>query len=232
MVTLSLPARPLSLLCLGAHADDIEIGCSGSVLTLLEQYPGSTVRWVVFTATPERCLEARESAKHLLERAAATQVVVHAQRDGFLPDARPELKELFEKLKQELQPGPDLVFTHYRADRHQDHRVISDLTWETFRSHLVLEYEVAKYDGDLGAPNTFIPLTEATRQRKLAHLLAAFPSQRDKPAFDRQVFDALLRLRGLESATASGIAEGLYARKLVLDGSHQGGGGAGGSGHS
>jgi LmbE family N-acetylglucosaminyl deacetylase len=228
MLSLSRPARPLSLLCLGAHADDIEIGCCGSVLTLLEQHRDSTVWWVVFSGTPQRCLEARESANRLLTGAAAAQVRVHALPDGFLPDARRELKELFEQLKHELEPGPDLVFTHHRADRHQDHRVVSDLTWETFRHHLILEYEVPKYDGDLGAPNTFIALTDTIRQRKLAHLLDAFPSQQDKRALDRRVFDALLTLRGLESAAASGIAEAFYARKLVLEGSLPGGEGAGG----
>ncbi|HEX7025544.1 MAG TPA: PIG-L family deacetylase, partial [Gemmatimonadales bacterium] len=216
MLALGLPPRPLTLLCLGAHADDIEIGCGGSILRLLDEHPGSTVRWVVFSASPERRREAEQSAALLLAQAANRQVSVHDLRDGCLPAARIELKDLFEQLKHDLAPGPDLIFTHFRDDRHQDHRTISDLTWETFRDHLVLEYEVPKYDGDLGAPNTFISLPEALCRRKVAHLLAAFPSQRARRAFDEQTFNGLMRLRGLECAAADGYAEGFHARKVVL----------------
>jgi LmbE family N-acetylglucosaminyl deacetylase len=216
MLSLALPSGPLTLLCLGAHADDIEIGCGGSVLRLLGEHPGSTVWWVVFSATPARNREARESAAGMLAGAGASRVLVHDLRDGCLPAARPELKDLFEQIKREIAPGPDLIFTHYREDRHQDHRIISDITWETFRNHVVLEYEVPKYDGDFGSPNTFIPLSDDLRRRKVAHLMAAFPSQHDKRAFAEDTFMALLRLRGLECAAAGGHAEGFYARKLVL----------------
>ncbi len=216
MLPFALPSRPLTLLFLGAHADDIEIGCGGSVLRLLGETPGSIVWWVVFSASPERRREAQESAARMLADAATTRIVVHDLRDGCLPAARPELKDLFERLKREVVPAPDLIFTHFRDDRHQDHRVISDLTWETFRNHVVLEYEVPKYDGDLGSPNTFIPLSNEIRRRKVAHLLAAFPSQHDKRAFTEETFVALMRLRGLECGAAEGHAEGFCARKLVL----------------
>lgn len=216
MLPLNLPAGPLTLLFLGAHADDIEIGCGGSVMRLLGEHPGSAVWWVVFSASPERQREAKQSAAQLLAGAATSRIAVHDLRDGYLPAARSELKDRFEKLKNDLAPGPDVIFTHFREDRHQDHRVISDLTWETFRQHTVLEYEVPKYDGDFGSPNTFIPLSSEIRRRKVAHLLAAFPSQHDKRAFTEETFVACLRLRGLECAAEDGYAEGFYARKLVL----------------
>jgi len=216
MLSLAFPAGPLTLLCLGAHADDIEIGCGGTVLRTLCEHPGSTVWWVVFTADEERRREARESAAALLAGAGAAHVTVHDLRDGNLPDRRSELKDLFEDLKRRVVPAPDLVFTHYRGDRHQDHRVVSDVTWETFRSHAIFEYEVPKYDGDLGSPNAFVPLSRELRERKVAHLLAAFPSQHAKPAFTAETFAALMRLRGVECAAPEGHAEAFYARKLVL----------------
>ena len=215
MGSLGLPAGPLTLLCLGAHADDLEIGAGGSLLRWLEEHPGSTVRWVVFTAGVERQREAEASAARLLSGAADVQVAVHALQDGCLPAARVELKALFEQLKRDTAPGPDLILTHYRDDRHQDHRIISDLTWETFRQHLVLEYEIPKYDGDLGSPNLFVELPDTLVDRKLAHLMSSFPSQRDKLAFTEDVFRALMRLRGLECA-AGGHAEAFYLRKVRL----------------
>lgn len=218
MLSLALPAGPLTVLCFGAHADDIEIGCGGTVLRTLCEHPGSAVWWVVFTADEERRREARESAAMMLAGAAAAHVTVHELRDGYLPSCRSELKDLFEGLKHQIVPGPDLVFTHYRDDRHQDHRVISDLTWETFRNHAVLEYEVPKYDGDLGSPNTFVPLSLAIRDRKVAHLLAAFPSQHARQFFTGETFLALMRLRGIECAAPEGHAEAFYTRKLVLGG--------------
>jgi LmbE family N-acetylglucosaminyl deacetylase len=216
MLPLALPSRPLTLLFLGAHADDIEIGCGGSVLHLLGEHPGSAVWWVVFSASPERGREARESAGRMLAGAGTSRILVHDLRDGCLPAARPALKDLFEQLKRDLVPGPDLIFTHFRADRHQDHRIISDITWETFRNQVVLEYEVPKYDGDYGAPNTFIALSDDIRRRKVTHLLAAFPSQHDKRAFTEDTFMAWMRLRGLECAVEEGYAEAFHARKLVL----------------
>lgn len=216
MQSLALPPGPLTLLCLGAHADDGEIGAAGTVRRLLEEHPGSTIRWVVFSGIPARQAEAAASAARLLERAAVATVETHQHRDGHFPVERSELKERFEHLKRELAPGPDLILTHYREDRHQDHRTLSELTWETFRSHLVLEYEIPKYDGDLGAPNLFVPMTGEQARWKLDHLMGAFPSQHDKAAFRTEHFSALLRLRGLECAAPEGWAEAFYLRKARL----------------
>ena len=206
------PAR--TLLCLGAHADDIEIGCGGTLLTWLAARAGLTVHWVVFSgAGTPREAEAQASARRFLTGAGRSDVTVHRFRDGFFPyDAA--LKDAFEALKAQVRP--DLVFTHARDDRHQDHRAVSDLTWNTFRSHTILEYEVPKYDGDLGSPNAFVALAPETLRAKIAHLLEAFPSQRGKPWFTEETFRALPRLRGVECGAASGVAEAFSARKLLL----------------
>ena len=214
MLSLSLPPGPFTLLCLGAHADDLEIGCGGAVLRWLEEHPGSRIWWVVWSGDETRRREAAASAERLLDRAAEVHLTVHGHRDGCFPAERVALKERFEALKRELAPGPDLILTHYRDDRHQDHRLISDLTWETFRDHVVLEYEVPKYDGDLGTPNLFVELPEPILERKLAHLAEAFPSQRERTVFRKDTFRALMRLRGLECA--SGYAEAFHLRKARL----------------
>ena len=215
MIPLAFPSRPLTLLCIGAHADDIEIGCGGSVLHLLDRHPGSTVWWVVLTADGIRSLEARESASLLLARAGTHRIRVHGFRDGHLPGSWAGLKEVFEELKRDVIP--DLIFTHFRDDRHQDHRLVSDLTWQTFRNHVILEYEIPKYDGDLGSPNGFIPISREFRARKIRHLLAAFPSQREKQWFTEETFLGLLRIRGMECAAPDGYAEAFYLRKAVLE---------------
>jgi LmbE family N-acetylglucosaminyl deacetylase len=202
------------VLCLGAHSDDIEIGCGGTVLALLGQYDNVAVRWVVFSANEERAREARASAEAFLAGAREKQVVVKNYRDGFFPFVGAEIKDAFEALKPEFTP--DLIFTHYRDDRHQDHRLISDLTWNTFRNHLILEYEIPKYDGDLGRPNFFVPLEKATCARKVRHLLDSFKSQAHRPWFDEQTFLALLRIRGMEANSPSRYAEAFYCRKAVL----------------
>jgi LmbE family N-acetylglucosaminyl deacetylase len=206
--------RSLRVLCLGAHADDIEIGCGGTLLELLGQYPGSACRWVVFSASGEREQEARTSAARFLTEAAEHRVDTHQVSDGHFPVSLAQIKQVLEDVKREYVA--DLIFTHYRDDRHQDHRTISDATWQTYRDHLILEYEIPKYDGDLGQPNCFVPLSPATRKRKLEYLLEGFPSQRSKRWFTEDTFLALLRLRGIECAAPSGYAEGFYARKLVL----------------
>ena len=212
MEPLDFPAAR-TLLCLGAHADDIEIGCGGTLLTWLQARPGTTVHWVVFSGggTPREA-EARSSAPRFLAGSAGSTVTVHRFRDGFFP-YESGVKDAFEALK-DLRP--DLVFTHYREDRHQDHRVLSDLTWNTFRGHAILEYEVPKYDGDLGSPNAFVALEPAVLTAKIGHLLEAFPSQRGKPWFTEDTFRALPRLRGVECGAPSGVAEAFYARKLRL----------------
>jgi LmbE family N-acetylglucosaminyl deacetylase len=203
---------PLRLLCVGAHSDDIEIGCGATILTLLKGRRRVEVDWVVLSAPGERAREARRGAALFLKRAARASVQIHGFRDGFFP-YEPKIKEVFESLKQ---TGPDVVLTHYRHDRHQDHRVLSDLAWNTFRDHLVLEYEIPKFDGDLGTPNCFVPLDRATSERKARYLQSAFGTQRDKHWFSDETFLGLMRLRGMECRAPGGYAEAFYARKVVL----------------
>ena len=216
MLTLDFPVTtdaPLRVLCIGAHSDDIEIGCGGLILSLLKQSKTVSVDWVVFSAPPGRDREARRSAGMFLKGASARRVTLHAFRDGFFPYDGASIKTEFEQLKP---VAPDLVLTHYRDDRHQDHRVLSDLTWNTFRDHLILEYEVPKFDGDLGTPNCFMPLDKKICERKARFLHAAFGSQRDKHWFSSETFMGLMRLRSLECRARTGYAEAFYARKFAL----------------
>lgn len=205
----------LKLLCIGAHCDDIEIGCGGTVMRLLEAYPESCVHWVVLSSSPVRVLEAHASAERFLRHAREKHVVIKEFRNGFFPFVGAQIKEFFEELKGQL--SPDVVFTHTRDDRHQDHRLTCELTWNSFRDHLILEYEIPKYDGELGAPNLFVPVQEKHYNFKVEHLLECFVSQRDKHWFTRDTFLALMRLRGIESNAASGYAEAFCCRKVVLD---------------
>jgi LmbE family N-acetylglucosaminyl deacetylase len=216
MIRLGLSAAPspLRILCFGAHCDDIEIGCGGAMLTLLSQYPNSLVRWHVFSSNPQRAEEARRSAQAFLRGAASPEIVIRSYRDGFFPYVGGEIKSEFEQLKQQF--APDLIFTHYRHDLHQDHRLICELTWNTFRNHLVLEYEIAKYDGDLGSPNFFVPLEESLCRAKIRILMENFKSQAGKHWFDEQIFMALMRLRGMEAASPTHYAEAFHCRKLML----------------
>jgi LmbE family N-acetylglucosaminyl deacetylase len=207
-------ARPLRVLALGAHADDIEIGCGGTLLRLAEAHPDAEILWVVLSADARREEEARRSAADFAAGFAALRVLVSGFRDGFFPYLGEAVKSFFEELKGEIDP--DVVFTHQRADLHQDHRLASELTWNTFRDHLILEYEIPKYDGDLGAPNVFVHLSPAVVQRKVDLLLAHFGSQAGNHWFTEDAFRSLLRLRGVESNAASGHAEAFYGRKLVL----------------
>ena len=205
---------PLHVLCLGAHSDDIEIGCGGLVLDLISRRRAVDVDWVVFSGRDARKLEARRSANLFLRGARRKRVIVEAFRDGFFPyDAA--IKEVFERLKGES--SPDLVLTHYRDDRHQDHRVLSDLAWNTFRDHWILEYEIPKYDGDLGTPNCFAPLSRKTCARKVKYLETVFGTQRGKHWFASETFWGLMRLRGMECRAPDGYAEAFYARKTVLN---------------
>jgi LmbE family N-acetylglucosaminyl deacetylase len=205
---------PLQVLLLGAHADDIEIGCGGLVLELLRRQRPVAVDWCVLSATPARAAEARASAAAFLAGAADSWVQVLDFTDGRFPYEGAAVKAWFETLKE--RPRPDLVLTHRRQDRHQDHREVANLTWNTFRDHLILEYEIPKYEGDLDQPNLFVPLDEALLERKVALLLDGFPSQRAKPWFDSDTFRALARLRGLECASPTRFAEAFHAPKLVL----------------
>jgi LmbE family N-acetylglucosaminyl deacetylase len=207
-------SRPLRLLCLGAHCDDIEIGCGGTLLKLAAARRKVEIYWVIFSSDERRKKEALESAAAFLKNINASKVVVHAHRDGFFPYVGGEIKERFEELKTEF--SPDLILTHYRQDLHQDHRLVSELTWNTFRNHLILEYEVPKYDGDFGSPNLFIPLDEAMCRRKIDIILSAFRSQSDKRWFSRELFSSILRLRGMEANAFTGYAEGFYCRKALF----------------
>jgi LmbE family N-acetylglucosaminyl deacetylase len=201
------------LLCVGAHSDDIEIGCGGTILKLTEEHPGLELMWVVFSAEGVRNEEARDSAKAFLTKAARSHVLVKDFRGSFFPFQGEEIKQFFETLKS-FQP--DIVFTHYRDDRHQDHRVLSDLTWNTFRSHVILEYEIPKYDGDFGVPNFFVPVSEAHCRRKAQLLRKHFKSQANKHWFTEELFLATPRIRGMECDSPTRYAEAFYCRKIIL----------------
>lgn len=203
----------LRILCLGSHSDDIEIGCGGTVLRLAEQYPGATFHWVVFSATGIRAEEARRAAGLFTSSARLEGPVVKTFKDGFLPFAGSEVKAVFEELKD---ISPDVIFTHNRKDAHQDHRLVADFTWNTFRDHLILEYEIPKYDGDLGQPTFFVPLKTETYQYKVRSIMETFQSQHSKHWFQEETFLSLMRLRGMECNAPSGYAEAFYCRKLVL----------------
>jgi LmbE family N-acetylglucosaminyl deacetylase len=204
----------LKILCLGAHSDDIEIGCGGTILQLLSSHPHAEVSWVVFSSGREREREARTSAALFLKQAKRRKVIVKNFRDGFFPYEGARIKEFFEKLKRTLRP--DLILTHYRHDRHQDHRTISDLTWNTWRQDLILEYEIPKYDGDLGSPNLFIPLKKELCTRKIKYICDVFQTQGNKAWLTEDTFQAIMRLRGVECAAPDKYAEAFYCRKLVL----------------
>jgi LmbE family N-acetylglucosaminyl deacetylase len=201
----------LTVLCLGAHSDDLEIGCGGTLLRLLAERH-LNVRWVVFGCQATRADEARKSGDVLLAGAREARIDTYGFRDAFFPHVAAEIKEVFEELKGEMVP--DVIFTHSRHDLHQDHRVVNQLSWNTFRDHLILEYEIPKYDGDMGTPNFFVQLDAQTVSRKVDHLLKFFQTQRDKRWFDEETFRGLLRLRGMEAATQ--YAEAFYARKTVV----------------
>ncbi len=203
-----------TILCLGAHSDDIEIGCGGTVLKLIELNPGLVVHWVVFSAVGDRGKEASASASRFLARAGSSSVELHQFRDGFFPSEHAKIKSYFEELKSKVQP--DAIFTHTRADLHQDHRAVCELTWNTFRDHVVLEYEIPKWDGDLGAPNCFVHLEERHADEKIAILMECFATQRGKRWFDEETFVSLMRLRAMESNAPSRRAEAFYGRKVVL----------------
>jgi LmbE family N-acetylglucosaminyl deacetylase len=204
---------PVRLLAIGAHPDDIEIGCCGTILKLLEEDALSAIGWVVLSGKGERADEARASAEAVLSGVEEKQLIQRDFRDGFFPYDGGEIKGFFESLKSF---SPDIVLTHQRSDLHQDHRVACELTWNTFRDHLILEYEVPKYDGDTGAPNLFVPLGEDLRRRKIDHLMTHFASQRPKRWFKEDLFSGLLRLRGMECNSPTSFAEAFYCRKARL----------------
>lgn len=205
--------RNPTILCIGAHCDDIEIGCGATILRLLRIRRDVSVQWVVLSSTEARAREANAAAALFLRGARKRSVHVEAFLDGHFPYQGPELKAYFEGLKR--GPVPDLIFTHTRDDRHQDHRAVSDATWQTFRDALILEYEIPKYDGDLGAPNVFTEIDAATCERKIRYIARCYATQRVKPWFTAETLRALMRLRAVESR-APRYAEAFYGRKLVL----------------
>ncbi|MGE5276577.1 MAG: PIG-L deacetylase family protein [Acidobacteriota bacterium] len=215
MIRLDLPRSrsPLRILCLGAHSDDIEIGCGGTILRLLAERK-ARVHWVVFSATSTRAREARKGASLFLQGSDTSAVAVRRFRDGYFPAQFAAIKDEFERLKRRI--SPDLIFSPWRHDAHQDHRTVAELAWNTFRDHLILEYEIPKYDGDVGQPEVFLPLSEKTCRQKIAFLQEAFRSQADRQWFDSDTFWSLLRLRGIEANSPGGFAEAFHCRKVVL----------------
>ncbi|HEX3213899.1 MAG TPA: PIG-L deacetylase family protein [Actinomycetota bacterium] len=205
---------PPRLLAIGAHADDIEIGCGATVLRLVAEHPGLSVDWLVLSGHGDRAGEAADSAAAFLAGAGATRVMVEGFRDGFFPYDGGAVKERFERLKAEV--APDLVLTHRLEDRHQDHRLVAELTWNTFRDHLILEYEIPKYEGDLGQPNLYVPVGQEHGERKVELLRKCFPSQAGRSWFSDDTFWATLRLRGIECNAPGRYAEAFQARKLIL----------------
>jgi len=208
------PAGLRRIVCLGAHADDIEIGCGGTLLRLLAEQPDLEVDWIVFSGNAQRAAEAQTSAQAFLAGAARANVELHTFRDTYFPAAWGEIKEVFARLRDRV--SPDLVFTHRRDDAHQDHRVLAELTWCLFRDHLVLEYEIPKFEGDLGQPNLFVPLAPEVCDRKIELLLTHFASQQARPWFTADTYRALLRLRGVECNSPTQFAEAFHARKIRL----------------
>jgi len=200
-----------NLLCLGAHSDDIEIGCGATIRKLTMRYPGLSICWLVFGAVGKRRAEAKNSARVFLEDAGKSRIIIKAFPNSYFPFHGAAIKDLFESLKSQFEP--DIVFTHFRNDRHQDHRVISDFTWNTFRNHLILEYEIPKYDGDLGSPNVFVEINQKLAHEKAENLCRLFPTQNNRHWFSEETFLALMRLRGMECC--SRYAEAFYCRKMI-----------------
>ncbi len=207
------PGEPLRVLCLGAHCDDIEIGCGATLLRLQDEY-AAQFTWRVFSGSPVRREETRTCARMLIPSVSGLDLKVLDFRDGFLPYSGAEVKDVFETLKGEV--NPHLILTHARGDLHQDHRLIHELTWNTFRNHFILEYEIPKYDGDWGAPNFFVPLEPGQANAKIAALLTCYVSQRGRGWFTEDLFRSILRVRGMECNAPTGLAEAFYNRKSVI----------------
>jgi LmbE family N-acetylglucosaminyl deacetylase len=202
------------ILCLGAHADDIEIGCGGTILRLTKEIPRAQFYWMVFSGDQKRAREAVQGGNSFLEGISSKTIKVQDHKESYFPYVGASIKESFEAIKREF--SPDLVFTHYQKDAHQDHRLLSDLTWNTFRDHLILEYEIPKYDGDLATPNLYVLLDENLVQKKTKLIFDTFQSQKDKHWFAEETFRSILRIRGVECNSPSRYAEGFYCRKMVF----------------
>jgi len=225
VIPLFAVGSPLRVLCLGAHCDDIEIGCGGTLLALRAARPDVEIRWHVLTSDPARAAELRASAARFGLDPDGPAVRIEAFRDGYLPWEGARVKEAIHAERGGWQP--DVVFTHARADRHQDHRLVSDLAWNAFRDRLVLEYEIPKWDGDLGTPNFYVALDRATVERKLAILESVYATQRSRASFDLGAFRGLMALRGVECRAPEGHAEAFHARKLRFDPAPDGRGASG-----
>lgn len=213
MLKLNFDRSLQQLLCLGAHSDDIEIGCGGTILKLIETHPQLEIIWVVLGATGIREQEAVESVEDLLASVKHKKIIVKGFKDGFFPYIGADIKLYFEELKQ--QANPDLILTHYHQDLHQDHRIVSELTRNSFRNHLIWEYEIPKYDGDLSSPNVLVHLSKSICQKKVQHLMNHFATQNNKQWFTEETFTSILRIRGIESNAPEQYAEGFYCRKMV-----------------
>lgn len=207
----NLPAPVI--LCIGAHCDDVEIGCGGTLAAIAEACPDATFVVWVFSGDARRREESQAAMRSLLAE-CDVRFSIYDQRDGYFPAAWQQIKEAMHECAGSV--APDLIFTHTLADRHQDHRTVAEITWQVFRDHLILEYEIAKYEGDLGRPNAYVPLTAAQLERKLDVLMTAFRSQHDKRWFNRDVFRSVASLRGIECNSPSGFAEAFHARKVIL----------------
>ena len=207
-------ANAPTVLCLGAHADDLEIGAGATLVALARLYPQANIVWSVLSADEKREKEARASARHCLDGVESPVVQVQNFKDGHFPAQLPEIKQYFDSLKE--QWDPDLIFTHFREDLHQDHRTVAEVTWQTFRNHTILEYEIPKYEGDLKQPNVYCPVREPLHEEKLDIIERYFQSQAERSWFTRNTFSALLRIRGIECNSPSGYAEAFHARKLRI----------------
>lgn len=216
MLSLQLRAfdHPLAVLCLGAHCDDIEIGCGATLARWAREYPNAHFTWAIFSGDSMRKTESRAACAQLLPRPGTCDMRLFEFRESYFPSQVEQIKDAFEELKTALRP--DVILTHRLEDRHQDHKLIAELTWNTFRSHVILEYEIPKYEGDLGHPNVFIPLDTEELGQKIRCLADCFPSQRSRTWFTDDTFRALARLRGIECGAPSGFAEAFYGRKLCL----------------
>ena len=215
MLKISFDNRhPMKVLCLGAHCDDIEIGCGGTILRLADTMKDASIHWIVFSSEGNRAKEALASARDFLTGTKDKKIILKRFPNSFFPYRGAEIKKYFEQLKRVV--NPDIIFTHYRDDLHQDHRLISELTWNTFRNHLILEYEIPKYDGDMGAPNFFVHMDEVVCRDKIDKILRHFPSQKEKSWFTGDTFLSLSRLRGVESNAPENHAEGFYSRKIIF----------------
>lgn len=209
-------ARPPCFMFIGAHSDDIEIGCGGTAMELLGRYPAARVHWIVLSTGRNRAREAKLGANALLRGAADARVTLKNFRGAYFPSEAAEIKDFFETLKRRV--APDVIFCHCRDELHQDHRTVGELAWNTWRDHVILEYEIPKYDGGLGSPSVFVPLTKSTVRRKIDLLMTTFATQRDKQWFTPETFKGLMRLRGIECNAPDGYAEAFYSRKLILGG--------------